>query len=401
LLTRAIADGLRLYLAALLLEQFTGWNSQVSVVVIGLATMIYTYLGGMQAVIWTDLIQFVIYIAGAIVAAFFILHQVEGGMAGFIAVGQQEHKFRLLDFSPDLTRPFTFWAGLIGGAFFTMASHGADQMMVQRYLCSRSLRQARLALVTSGFVVLAQFLLFLLIGVGLYVLFHQGLLRLPAQNIKDDAVFGYFIVRFLPTGIIGLVIAAVLAASMSSLSSSLNSSASAFTSDFYRPLRPDRSEGHYLLVSRLMTTVWGLTRILVALFAVSLMSDSNVITQVLRVAGFTTGMILGLFLLGSLRRPVRSGAALTGLIAGSFTVSLVWIPSAANQALSAWFGKIWGEESIPRPLLIWAEYPLAWPWYAVIGTLSTVAVALLANLRGTRDGSLANRGPQPGLDQPR
>jgi SSS family solute:Na+ symporter len=378
LLTRAVADGLRLYLAALLLEQFTGWNSQVSVLVIGVATMIYTYLGGMQAVIWTDLIQFVIYITGALIAATFILHQLDGGLAGFLAVGQHAHKFQLLDFSFDLTRPFTFWAGLIGGAFFTMASHGADQMMVQRYLCSRSLRQARLALVASGFVVLAQFLLFLLIGVGLYGLFQQGILGLPA-DIKDDAVFGYFIVRFLPTGIVGVVIAAVLAASMSSLSSSLNSSASAFTSDFYRPLWPGRSEAHYLLVSRLMTTVWGLTRIVVALLAVSLMSDSNVITQVLRVAGFTTGMILGLFLLGSMHRPVRSGAALTGLVVGFLTVSVVWLP-AANKDLVTWLGMVWGEAAIPRPLLVWAEFPLAWPWYAVIGTGTTILVALLEQL---------------------
>src|SRR5205814_10385253 len=125
LFTRAIADGLRLYLAALLLEQFTGWDSQVSVLVIGIATMIYTYLGGMQAVIWTDLIQFIIYIAGACVAACFIIHQIDGGWSGFLAVGQEQHKFHLLDFTFDLTKPFTFWAGLIGGAFFTMASHGA------------------------------------------------------------------------------------------------------------------------------------------------------------------------------------------------------------------------------------------------------------------------------------
>lgn len=376
LLTRAVADGLRLYLAALaaalLLEQLTGQYSPASaVLLIGVATMIYTYLGGLQAVIWTDLIQFVMYIAGALLAACLILHEVPGGVEGFLAVGQQRQKFQVLDFSLDFTRPFTFWAGVIGGAFFTMASHGADQMMVQRYLCSRSLREARLALILSGVVVLAQFLLFLLIGVGLYVLFHQGLLDLP-QEIKDDEVFGYFIVHVLPTGVVGLLIAAVLAASMSSLSSSLNSSASAFTSDFYRPLLPGQSEAHYLLVSRLMTTVWGLTRILVALLAVRLMTNRNVITEVLRVAGFTTGMILGLFLLGSLRRPVRSGAALAGLVVGFVAV-----------------------------LLVWAGSSLAWPWYAVIGTATTVAVALLVDLLGTRNGSLTNGGPQPGLDQSR
>src|SRR5262249_583674 len=160
-----------------------------------------------------------------------------------------------------------------------------------------SLGQARVALVLSGLVVLLQFLLFLSIGAGLYVLHQQGTLRLP-EGTKDDEVFGVFIVHFLPHGVIGLVIAAVLAASMSTLSSSLNRSARAFVSDFYRPLRPSQGEGHYLAVSRGMTLFWGLTRIGVALAAFHLLSDEGVITQVLTVAGFTTGTILGLFLLG-------------------------------------------------------------------------------------------------------
>src|SRR5262245_5379667 len=201
LLTRAVADGLRLYLAALLLQQFTGWDVSVSILVIGLATMIYTYLGGMQAVIWTDLIQFAVYITGALLAAACIVGRVDGGLPGFLAAGAAEDKFRLFVFSADPTEQYTFWAGLIGGTFFTMASHGADQMMVQRYLCSRSLGEARLALVASGFVVLVQFLLFLLIGVGLYVLWRQGTLELP-EGTKNDAVFGFFIVHFLPTGVV-------------------------------------------------------------------------------------------------------------------------------------------------------------------------------------------------------
>jgi SSS family transporter len=354
LLTRAVADGLRLYLAALLLEQFTGWSTPASILVIGIATMLYTFLGGMQAVIWTDLIQFAIYITGAIVAACFIIGNVQGGLHGYLAAGTAAHKFDLLDFSPDLTRAYTFWAGLIGGAVFTMASHGADQMMVQRYLCSRSLTQARAALVGSGFVVLVQFLLFLLIGVGLFVLWQQGTLVLP-EGIKNDAVFGHFIVHFLPVGVVGLLIAAVLAASMATLASSLNSGAGAFVADFYRPLRPDCSEHHYLIVSRAMTSLWGVTRITVAFLAVSLLEKRSVIDEVLRVAGVTTGMILGLFLLGSLPRPVGSRAALGGLVAGFVTVLLVWLTSL--------------------PIWPW-NFPVAWPWYAPIGTLVTVEVAL-------------------------
>jgi SSS family solute:Na+ symporter len=374
LLTRVVADGLRLYLAALLLQQFTGWDGSSSVLAIGGATILYTLLGGMQAVIWTDTIQFVIYVLGAIVAGICIVGHIPQGVSGFLAAGEQAHKFVLLNFTPDLTQTYTFWTGLVGGACFTMASHGADQMMVQRYLCSRSVGQARTALVLSGVLVLLQFALFLAIGSGLYVLAEQGILDVPAGT-RNDEVFGLFIVHFLPHGVIGLVIAAVLAASMCTLSSSLNSSAGAFVNDFYRPLRPGLSERDYLVVSRWMTFFWGATRIAVALFALHWLSDRSVIDQVFTVAGFTTGMILGLFLLGSLRRPVPSWAALWGLVAGFAVVFIVWMPP------------LWGDR---RP---------AWPWYAPVGTVTTVVVALLAKILGSQYGSSANRGAKPGLDK--
>jgi SSS family transporter len=374
LLTRVVADGLRLYLAGLALQQFTGLSGQAAVLVMGLATIGYTYLGGVEAVLWTDLLQFVIYLTGAEVAAACILQQIPGGATEFVTAGAD--KLTVFNFSADPTQPYTFWAGLVGGAFLTMASHGADQMMVQRYLCSRSLGQARSALVLSGFLVLLQFLFFLLIGVGLFVLYEKGILQAGADT-KNDQVFGLFIVHFLPHGLMGVLIAAVLAAGMSSLSSSLNSSANAFVADFYRPLRSGLTESHYLIVSRLMTVFWGFTRIAVALVALGLPGDRSVVTQVLTVAGFTTGMILGLFLLGSLRRPVRSGAALAGLGAGFAAVFFVWLPS------------VLGREA------------LAWPWYAPIGTATTVAVALILNFPGKEDGSATDRGAQPGLDQPR
>jgi SSS family transporter len=376
LLTRAIADGLRLYLAALLLGQFTGWDSKASVVVIGCATIFYTYLGGVQAVIWTDLIQFAVYIAGAVLAAFCMLGQLPGGLAEFRTVGEAAGKFTLLNLSTDPTQAYTLWAGLIGGAFFSMASHGADQMMVQRYFCSRSLGQARLALVLSGLVVLVQFLLFLLLGVGVYVLADRGLVSGLAGH-RNDEVLGLYIVNYLPHGLVGLVIASVLAASMSTLSSSLNSSAGAFIADFYQPLRPGRSEGQYLLVSRLMTAVWGAARILVALAALTLLAERSVVDQVLSVAGFTTGMVLGLFLLGRMRRPVRSSAALTGLVAGFAAVSAAWLPSVGGHVL------------------------LAWPWFAPLGAVTTVVVALLVEVLRRAARPSGNGGPQPGLDEPR
>lgn len=376
LLTRAIADGLRLYLASLLLQQFTGWDSRASVLAIGMATMVYTYLGGIQAVIWTDAIQFVIYIIGAVAAGVCILRLLPGGVDEFLTVARDNHKFVLLDFSLAPGLPYTIWAGVIGGAFLTMASHGADQMMVQRYLSSRSLAQARAALILSGLVVLLQFVLFLLIGVGLYVLFHQRLLDVPPRT-RDDKVFGLFIVERLPHGLVGLLVAAVLSASMATLSSSLNSSANAVVTDFYQPLRPGLGERHYVKVSQGMTAVWGVARIVVALAALGLSSGGSVVDQVLTVAGFTTGMILGLFILGSLRRPVSSGAALAGLVAGFVAVLLAWLPTT------------------------WGPPVLAWPWYAPIGTTVTVAAALIIHFLRPNHGSPANGGPQPGLDKSR
>jgi SSS family transporter len=371
LVTRTAADGMRLFLTALLLQQFAGWDLTASVLVMGVATIVYTYLGGMEAVIWTDLIQFAVYMLGAIVAAGFILGQVSGGWEGFVAAGSAAGKFTLFDFSLNPTRAFNFWAGLIGGAFFSMASHGADQLMVQRFLCAKSLRSARAALVGSGFIVLAQFLLFLLIGVGLYVVWTQGAIELPPEvAARADAVFGHYIVNYLPVGVIGLLIAAVLSAAMSTLSSSLNSSASAVVNDFYRPLRPDRGEQHYLRVSRGMTTLWGVAQIGVALAAAAAL-ERSVIEMVLSIAGFTTGTILGLFLLGRMARPVASSAALAGLVAGFGTVLAVRLGTS-----------------------------VAWPWYAPIGTLVTVGVALALDRTVLSHGPPPDRVAEPGVGRP-
>ncbi len=378
LITRTVADGLRLMLTALLLHLFTGWSMELSVLIMGMTTILYTYLGGMQAVIWTDLIQFIIYVLGAIVAAVYLVAELPGGLEGFLSQGSEAGKFAVVDFSFVLTSEYTFWTGLIGGAFFTMASHGADQLMVQRYLCSRSLGAARSALSLSGVVVLLQFTLFLLIGVGLYLLHQQHpILQNPVAPADYDKVFGKFIVDYLPIGIIGLVVAAVLAAAMSTLSSSLNSSANAFVVDFYRPMKGNNHPRRDLWMARVMTSVWGVAQMAVALIALQLPRNQGVIAQVLTVAGFTTGMILGLFLLGSLARPVRSEAALGGLVVGFLVVTAVWLPSLLDKKL------------------------LAWPWYAPLGAATTVTVALILNRLLPEHGPPANRGAESGLDQPR
>ncbi|HEX4590316.1 MAG TPA: sodium/solute symporter, partial [Gemmataceae bacterium] len=382
LITRTVADGLRLWLTGLLLQQFTGWDIATSVLVLGGVTIVYTYLGGMEAVIWTDLVQFVIYIAGAILAGWFMLHMLPGHWSEFVAVNKAAGKFHLIEWGEPLTNPQTFLTGLIGGAFVTMASHGADQNMVQRYLCARSLRSAQAALISSGFVVALQFLLFLLIGEGLSALTTAGVLSLPAET-RTDAVFGYFIVHALPTGLIGLVVAAVLASAMASFSSSLNSAANAVVADFYRPLRPHHSDRTYLRIAKAMTSVVGVAKVSVALLCIPLMNrtvavgsrtfqiDRSVVDQVLAVASVTLGLILGLFFLGSLRRPVRSGAALFGLLAGFAVAGGLWVWWAQDNSV------------------------LAWPWLAPAGTVTTTITALIVNAVGAANvaGSPANRSP--------
>jgi solute:Na+ symporter, SSS family len=359
----------------------------------------------MKAVLWTDLIQFVIKIAGAALAAVFILKLLPGGWQQLVDVGNAQNKFTLFDFSHSYepTHPFNFWAGLVGGAVLSMASHGADQLMVQRYLCARSLGHARTALVLSGVTVTVQFLLFLMVGIGLFVLVQSGQFVLPERTNggtwKPDEIFGLFIVNQLPVGVCGILVAAVLAAAMSTLSSSLNSSSNALVTDFYRPLRPTQTEKHYVRVSRILTAVWGVAQMGVAILAYRTSGeDRSVVEQVLKIAGMTTGLLLGLFLLGQAKRPVSSRAAIAGLLAGFLVVLLAWLPEGLGLLATTVDGvkqlKLFGVEVAPELL----KPILAWPWFALIGSSVTVLVALLlSRFIDGRPATPANGSPQPEL----
>lgn len=357
LITRSIADGIRLFLTAIVLVALTGWADPVSILIIGVVTIAYTYLGGMAAVIWTDAVQLVVYLVGAVVAAFVLLGKIPGGWHEVVAVGGELHKFNLFDFTFDLSRSYTFWSGVIGGAFLTTATHGTDQLMVQRYLCAKTAKQATLALLTSGAVIFAQFVLFLVIGTMLYV-FYQKAGPLPAEvAAKADRVFPHFIVTQLPVGIIGLVVAAIFAAAMSTLSSSLNSLSATAVTDFYRPLfAPNKSDTHYLNVSRLLTALWGVVQIVVAMIAIAMQGRG--VDAVLAVASFTNGPVLGLFLLSTLARRVGPKGALAGVIVGIAGMAFVWL-----------------------------QLKISWQWYVLIGSTITFVSGSLAS-------ALLERGPR-------
>src|SRR5262245_3143941 len=266
--TRSLSDGVRIYATAIPLAVVTGWADWKSILAIGLVMIVFTYLGGITAVIWVEVIQLFIYIGGAVVAGLILLDRIPGGLSEVMSVGSAAGKFQLLDFTLDIARSYTFWAGVIGGAFLTTSTHGTDQYMVQRYLCSKNARQASAALLTSGIIVFVQFMMFLLIGVMLFAFYRQSGTLPPDVAGSGDRVFPYFIATELPRGVTGLVIAAILAAAMSS---SLSALASTTLTDFYRPLfAPNRSDEHYLKVSRLLTAVWGSVQIVVALGSIAM-----------------------------------------------------------------------------------------------------------------------------------
>jgi SSS family transporter len=348
----------------MVLRAITGWRLETSIVVIGLSTLAYTYLGGIKAVVWSDVIQFAVYLLAAAVALAILLKQIPGGWDEIWHRGQAANKFRVINLGFDgvapprtigeagaafygmLTQTYTFWAGLIGGLVLDTATHGADQMMVQRYLTARSQRSAGWALIASGFVILAQFALFLTIGVGLWALFQD---QPPGRTLtKNDEFFPYFIVRYLPIGLKGLIIAAVFSVTMSTVSGALSSSASSMVNDLYRPLFPGTKEQTLLRVSKAATAFWGVVQMGVALAAEGL-SDS-VVNNALAVASFVTGLLLGLFLLGIWTKDVGQRAAFIGLIVGTAAVSAVKFLTA-----------------------------VAYPWYALVGSGTVVVVGLLAS----------------------
>src|ERR1700688_5212192 len=234
LVTRAAAEGVRVYAVSIVVAIALGTGEIASIAIITVLTLIYTFEGGLAAVIWTDVVQTAIYVGGTLVGLFTILHLVPGGCTAIHAAAASAGKFRVFDFTPSLWIPYTCWAGLIGGTAFTTASHGTDQLFVQRLLAARGLKQSAVALISSGVAILFSFAFFLIVGVMLWAFY-----RVPSATFgKSDRIYPTFIVTQMPHGISGLLIAAVLAAAMSNLSAALNSLSSTSIIDFYLQRHP-------------------------------------------------------------------------------------------------------------------------------------------------------------------
>jgi SSS family transporter len=345
LVTRAAAEGVRVYAVSIVVAIALGTGEIASIAIITTLTLIYTFEGGLAAVIWTDVIQTAIYVGGTLVGVFTILHLVPGGWPAIHHLAENAGKLRVFDFTPDFWRPYTFWAGLIGGTFFTLASHGTDQLIVQRLLAARNQRQSAAALISSGVAVLFQFALFLLIGVMLLEFYH-----VPSANFgKADRIYPTFIVSQMPHGISGLLIAAILAAAMSNLSAALNSLSSTSIMDFYLQRHPQIDEARKIRLSRIATLLWAV--LLFGLAVLSLNKVGRVIEVGLQIASVAYGALLGVFLLGVLTKRANQTGAIVGMLCGFIA-----------------------------ELYIWLGTRVPWTWYVAIGTVITFAVGYAASL---------------------
>jgi SSS family transporter len=353
MIVRALGDSVRVFATAIPLSVVSGWPVWISVLVVCGVTLVYTWRGGLQAVVWVDVVQLALYVVVGI-AAVVVAAGLAGGFGEALGAAAVADKLRVLDWQLSFSAPYTVLGGLVGGALLSAASHGTDHLIVQRLLGTRTLRSARLALVGSGVLVILQFGLFLLVGTMLWAA------GADSGTGSGDAIFPRFMVERLPNGLSGLAIAGVLAAAMSTVSSSLNALASATTHDFYASLTGRRDPRHLLVAGRWATVFWA---VILAGGALSFHStDTPVVELALAIASITYGGLLGLFVLGGLSARVRQRDAVLGLAVATAVMLIVVI------------GK-------PGPLA-----DLAWPWYVPLGLTITLVTGWIASRLHPADG---------------
>ncbi len=351
MVTRSLADSVRIFVAAIPLVLISGLPYWQAILLIGAATLVYTYLGGLRAVIWVDVMQLAVYTIGGVVALVVLIGAVPGGWGGIVEVAAPAHRLRIFHFDGAPADANWFWTGLIGGCFLSMASHGADHLIVQRLLAARSLLDGRRALVGSAVLVIAQFALFLFVGIGLYA-YYGGI-----EFATPDEIFPRFIVERMPVGLAGLLIAAILAAAMSTVSSSLNSLASATTYDLY-DARSRRDPVHLLRAGRVFTLGWAAVLLGGAILFHRLLAGTPVVVVALQIASFTYGGLLGGFLLALLVRRARQRDAMVGIGTAVVVMTGVWI----------------AQQTGAMPTLVNSL------WFAFLGSALTVLVGWLSSL---------------------
>jgi len=365
MVTRALADSVRVFATAipvaLIVGPALGLGSEraqmvAAILVLGALTVLYTYRGGMRAVVWTELLQAGVYLLGGAAAIVLIGRIAPHGWTGILGDASAAGKLRVIDLYTGFDRPQTLFAGLLGGAFLAMASHGADQLIVQRLLSARSLRDAQRAVIGSGIVVFAQFTLFLMIGVGLWSIMQGRSFAAP------DAVFPTFIVERMPVGLLGLVVAAIVAATMSTHAGAINSLAAATTHDIYLPLtKRSIDDPRALRTGKLFALAWGVALTLGALLFRT--QGTPAVVVALGIASFTYGGLLGGFFLGILWARAEQRDAIIGMSTG-----------IAVMAVIVFAGRL-----VPFLPALAPAAKIAWPWYVLIGTSITMLTGILSS----------------------
>ena len=350
MVTRALADGVRIFATAIPIKLITGLPYWQAIAITGLFTLVYTYYGGLSAVVWVDVIQMFIYIFGGLAALYILLQVVPDGWQGITAAAADAEKLRIIHPEGGFASGTWVITGLVGGAFLSMASHGVDHIIVQRLLASKSLGDARKALLTSGVIVIGQFALFLVVGVGLYAFFNAQ------QFASPDEIFPRFIVEQMPDGIRGLVIAGILAAAMSTVASSLNSLASSTTHDIYAPLAKEEDAVHLMKMGKRFTLMWGVILIGGAMLFQLVQQGTPVVVIALEIASFTYGGLLGGFLLGVLSKRANQVDAMIGMGTAIASMAVLWGVQ-----------KFGGIEPIVNGL-----------WFALIGSTLTLIVGTIS-----------------------
>ena len=360
LFTRTAADGVRLAATAIPLYLMLGINETAAIIIIAAVALIYTYTGGVKGVIWVDVIQMFIYLGGALIAGIYLIYYLPGGLNSVVNIASAGNKLQIINLGFNdgiagfFSQPYTLIGGLVGGAFLSMASHGTDQLIVQRLLTTKNLKDSKKAIIGSGIIVIIQFALFLLIGVLLYA--YYGTMDLASIGIsKPDELFPKFIINALPPGITGIIIAGLFAAALSTLAGSISSLASSTMIDLYIPFfgKLDNDKKH-LQISRIFTIMWAALLTFSAFFFIS--SPRSVVEIALSIASFTYGGLLGAFLIGIFIKKARQEDALAGFCAGIFIMITV----------------------ISMKLV-------AWTWFTLIGVLTALLIGKILSVLSDKE----------------
>ncbi len=367
LFTRVAADGVRLFATAIPLAlifktmpAFTHWSNPaiyiLSIIIIAIVSLIYTYTGGVKGVIWADVLQMTIYVGGALIALIILLGHMPHNFY-WASLGDKLQIFNF-DFGTSVAdffrKPYTFLGAFVGGTFLSLASHGTDQLIVQRLLTTRTLRDSQKAIITSGLVIMFQFALFMAVGLLLYVFFNgQSLSAAGSPFHKADEIFPYFIIHYLPVGIKGLIVAGLFAAAMSTLAGSMSSLSSSAMFDLYKSIKKNAaSSSKDLAISRIFTIIAAVVLTFVAFIFIAM--KQSVVEIALGIASITYGGLLGTFLLGLFFKKVSEKGAIIGFSAGILAMLMVSLP----------------------PVIFGTQALVHWTWYVALGTTITIITGM-------------------------